>query len=44
MTGVEVALEGDCRETGGQAAIAVKGDVSLAGWNFCPKSKPRVPL
>jgi chromate transporter len=34
----------DRRETGGQAAIAVGGDVSLAGWNFCPNSEPNVPL
>src|ERR1700742_4841956 len=27
---------GDCRKIGGQAAIAISGDGSLAGWNFCP--------
>jgi hypothetical protein len=35
---------GDRRRTGGQAASAVSGDVSLAGWNFCPKSEPNAPL
>ena len=28
----------------GQAAIAIGGDGSLAGWNFCPKPEPSVPL
>jgi hypothetical protein len=35
---------GDCRKIGGQAAIAIGGDGSLAGWNFCPKPEPSVPL
>jgi hypothetical protein len=34
----------DCRKIGGQAAIAVGGYGSLAGWNFCPKPEPSVPL
>jgi hypothetical protein len=34
----------DCRKIGGQAAIAIGGDGSLAGWNFCPKPEPSVPL
>src|ERR1700751_18613 len=34
----------DRRETGGQAAMAVGWNVSLAGWNFCPNSEPSVPL
>src|ERR1700738_3693725 len=29
---------------GGQAAIAACGCISLAGWNFCPKPEPNVPL
>jgi hypothetical protein len=36
--------KGDCRKIGGQAAIAIGGDGSLAGWNFCPKPEPSVPL
>ena len=36
--------ERDCRKFGGQAAIAIGGDGSLAGWNFCPKPEPSVPL
>jgi len=35
---------GDHRATGGQAAMAVVGNESLAGWNFCPNSEPSVPL
>ncbi len=35
---------GDCRKIGGQAAIAIGGHGSLAGWNFCPKPEPSVPL
>jgi site-specific recombinase XerD len=34
----------DCRRIGGQAAIAIGEDRSLAGWNFCPKPEPSVPL
>jgi NAD(P)-dependent dehydrogenase (short-subunit alcohol dehydrogenase family) len=34
----------DRRKTGVQAAMAVGGNVSLAGWNFCPNSEPSVPL
>ena len=34
----------DRREIGGQAAIAIGGHGSLAGWNFCPKPEPSVPL
>jgi len=34
----------DRRETGGQAAMAVGGNESLAGWNLCPDSEPSVPL
>ncbi len=34
----------DCRKIGGQAAIAIGGHGSLAGWNFCPKPEPSVPL
>jgi predicted ATPase len=34
----------DWCKTGGQAATAVGGTESLAGWNFCPKSAPSVPL
>ena len=37
--------QGDCRKIGGQAAIvAIGGYGSLAGWNFCPKAEPSVPL
>ena len=35
---------GDHRETGGQAAMAVGGNESLAGWNLCPYSEPNAPL
>jgi len=35
---------GDRRKIGGQAAIAIGGYGSLAGWNFCPKPEPSVPL
>ncbi len=35
---------GDCRKIGGQAAVAMVGHGSLAGWNFCPKPEPSVPL
>jgi hypothetical protein len=28
----------------GQAATGIGGDGSLAGWNFCPKPEPSVPL
>ncbi len=38
------AQDGDCRKIGGQAAIAIFGYGSLAGWNFCPKPEPSVPL
>jgi alkanesulfonate monooxygenase SsuD/methylene tetrahydromethanopterin reductase-like flavin-dependent oxidoreductase (luciferase family) len=34
----------DWCKTGGQAATAVGGNESLAGWNFCPNSEPNVPL
>ena len=34
----------DCRKIGGQAAIAIGGHGSLAGWNFCPKPELSVPL
>ena len=34
----------DRREIGGQAAIVIGGHGSLAGWNFCPKPEPSVPL
>jgi hypothetical protein len=34
----------DWCKTGGQAATAVGGNESLAGWNFCPNSAPSVPL
>jgi hypothetical protein len=34
----------DYRKFWGQAAIAIGGYGSLAGWNFCPKPEPRVPL
>jgi hypothetical protein len=34
----------DCRKFWGQAAIAIGGYGLLAGWNFCPKPEPRVPL
>ena len=34
----------DHRETGGQAAMAVGGNESLAGWNLCPYSEPNAPL
>ena len=34
----------DCRKVGGQAAIAVGGYGSLAGWNLRPKPEPSVPL
>ncbi len=34
----------DCRKFGGQAAIAIGGHRSLAGWNRCPKPEPSVPL
>jgi integrase/recombinase XerD len=36
--------KGDCRKFWGQAAAAIGGQGSLAGWNRCPKSEPRVPL
>ncbi len=36
--------KGDCRKFGGQAAIAIGGHGSLAGWNRCPKPEPSVPL
>jgi len=36
--------QGDCRKIGGQAAVAIGGQGSLAGWNFCPKPEPSVPL
>jgi transposase len=35
---------GDYRKFWGQAAIAIGRYGSLAGWNFCPKPEPRVPL
>ncbi len=35
---------GDRRKIGGQAAIAIGGHGSLAGWNRCPKPDPSVPL
>ena len=31
-----MAQMGDCLKIGGQAAIAIGGDESLAGWNFYP--------
>lgn len=34
----------DCRKIGGQAAIAIGEQGSLAGWNFCPKPEPSVLL
>ncbi len=34
----------NCRKIGGQAAIAIGEYGSLAGWNFCPKPEPSVPL
>jgi len=34
----------DRRKFGGQAAIATGGHRSLAGWNFCSKPEPSVPL
>jgi SRSO17 transposase len=34
----------DRRKIGGQAAMAIGGHGSLAGWNFCPKPEPSVPL
>jgi hypothetical protein len=34
----------DCRKLWGQAAIAIGGYGSLVGWNFSPKSEPRVPF
>ena len=37
-------LQWDWCKTGGQAATAVGGNESLAGWNFCPSSAPSVPL
>jgi hypothetical protein len=37
-------LPRDRREIGGQAAIAIGGYGSLAGWNFCPMPEPSVPL
>ena len=37
-TPVTSAQVGACRKIWGQAAIAIGGDGSLAGWNFCPKS------
>ena len=37
-------LQGDCLKIGGQAASAIGGDETLAGWNFCPKPEPNVPL
>jgi hypothetical protein len=36
--------DGDCGKIGGQAAIAIGRYGSLAGWNFCPKPEPSVPL
>jgi hypothetical protein len=37
-------IMGDWCKTGGQAAMAVGGHESLAGWNFCPNSEPSEPL
>jgi len=34
----------DCRKIWGQAAMAIGGNGSFAGRNFCPKPEPRVPL
>jgi hypothetical protein len=34
----------DCLRSGGQAAIAGGGYVSLVGWNLCPNPEPSVPL
>jgi hypothetical protein len=34
----------DWCETGGQAAMAIGENKSLAGWNLCPYSEPNVPL
>jgi hypothetical protein len=34
----------DCHKFWGHAATATGGCGSLAGWNFCPKSEPRLPL
>ncbi len=34
----------DRRKIGGRAAIATGGYGSWAGWNFCPKPDPSVPL
>ena len=43
-----VSLTADTRGTvaslGVQAAVAMDGQGSLAGWNFCPKPEPSVPL
>ena len=43
-TGGFSRFERDWCKTGGQAATAVGGNESLAGWNFCPNSEPSVPL
>jgi len=43
-TGAIGSAHGDCRKFGGQAAIAIGGHRSLAGWNRCPKPEPSVPL
>jgi hypothetical protein len=39
-----IRSRGDCRKFWGQAAIAIGRYGLLAGWNFCPKPEPRVPL
>jgi site-specific recombinase XerC len=37
-------VNADWCKTGGQAATAVGGSASFAGWNFCPNPEPSVPL
>jgi hypothetical protein len=39
-----IVAQRDWLEFGGHAAIAARGYGSLAGWNFCPKPDPNVPL
>ena len=39
-----VRRQRDCREAGGQAAMAACGWWSLAAWKRCPKPVPSVPL
>ena len=41
---IPILHDGDRRKIAGQAAVAIVGHGSLAGWNFCPKPEPSAPL